>query len=334
MGMKKRETFTLSVPDFFLVLDERYAEFAALGMKTLTHFQPDSRVFLYDLSTEPVMALQELSKSFPKVEYTYWSHDKWLKNPWVDTLDFSYFSEGYGIKDHFKYFSRSLRHRLFSQMKEGWVVDKGEFVRNKKRVIHLWAQKAVCCQDCLEKTDRNIVFLDADAFVWQPLEPVFLKDFDVALTLRRLPDINIGIDRAVKCSEPVPYHAVNAGVIFLKNNDAARWFVTLWIEKMLSMKYFMVEQTALSQLVLDADKTAFTEYEKDIRIERDGLSVKVKLLPCERYNNFYISDEDFTFESDVQSDNVCVAHFKGHLHRKEYLASLTRVVEAHLSAGR
>ena len=210
-------------------------------------------------------------------------------------------------------------------MKEGWVVDKDEFLRKIRRSVSIWMQKAPCCAESLERSDRDIILLDADAFVWNPLDSVFLKDFDVGLTMRRLDDIRIGIDGGVRCAKPVPYHAINAGAMFFRNNDRSLDFVRLWIEKMSVTRYFLVEQTALALLVLEADESAFTAYERGIRIETDRAPIAVRLLPCEKYNNFYIGD-DLSFTPD----SVYVAHFKGYLHRQAYFSSLSNLVEQRL----
>lgn len=312
-------------PDFIMVLDGNYARFLRLGIKTLNHFHPDSRVFLYDVSPSPSIELQEIAGGYPGVDYRYWPEEKWLRNAWIETLNFSYFFPG--IANCFKYISRLFRHRVFGTMKEGWVVDKDEFLRKIRRSVSIWMQKAPCCAESLERSDRDIILLDADAFVWNPLDSVFLKDFDVGLTMRRLDDIRIGIDGGVRCAEPVPYHAINAGAMFFRNNDRSLDFVRLWIEKMSVTRYFLVEQTALALLVLEADESAFTAYERGIRIETDRAPIAVRLLPCEKYNNFYIGD-DLSFTPD----SVYVAHFKGYLHRQAYFSSLSNLVEQRLSS--
>jgi hypothetical protein len=313
-------------PDFLIVLDANYSKLARLGLRTLMYFHPESKVFIYDLSPHPSKELQLLSESYENVNYIFWPYSQWLKNDWVDTIDFSYFNQT--ITDHLKYYFRVLRHRMFGQYKEGWILDKKEFVSHKKNVINIWMQKAVCCQDCLQRTSSHLVFLDADAFVWRQLGSIFLKEFDIALTLRRLDDIKIGTDPAVKCNNPIPYLAINAGVLFLKNNNYSRRFIEQWIKKILTTRYFLIDQTALSLLVLEANKNAFKRYEKNIKIKCEEMNVIVKLLPCEFYNNIYIRD-DFTFDSDI----VYIAHFKGYLHKEKYYSSLEAIVEKHLSLG-
>jgi|GEM_PF-1685424 len=325
--MRKKAITTIG-PDFLIVLDEAYANFASIGLKNCAHFHPKSKVFLYDLTPQPSDGLQSLSRLHENVQYIHWPGSRWLKNGWVDTLTFSDFHYNFKISDRFKHLSRILRYKLFGRKKEGWgELDKKEYVRKKKHFMHLCSQRTVICQDCLERTDKHLVFIDADAFVWRSLDPVFRKDFDVALTLRRLNDIKIGFVPGIKSDRPIPYKVINAGVLYFKNNDRARRFVSLWTDKILSIRDFALDQTALAQLLLDADAHSFEGYEKDIKVGTGGDPVIIKLLPCEPYNNFYIR-ENLTFESEAE--DTYIAHFKGCLHKQEYYSSLKKLAENHI----
>jgi hypothetical protein len=224
-----------------------------------------------------------------------------------------------------------MRYKLFGKKREGWgELDKKEHVRKKRHFMNLCAQRTVICRDCLERTDNNLVFIDADALVWNRLDPVFQKDFDVALTMRRLNDIKIGPVPGIKSEMPIPYKVLNAGVLYFKNNELSRRFVNLWIDKVLRIRDFALDQTALAQLVLDADEHAFDGYEKDLSITSDDYSINIKLLPCEPYNNFYISD-NFIFNNG--EDVTYIAHFKGYLHRDDYYSALKAFVEKHIDAS-
>jgi hypothetical protein len=232
----------------------------------------------------------------------------------VDNLCFSYFYKNFS--DQLKYLSRKTRFRLFGQLKKTWIIDKKKFINYKKRICHIWAQKAPCFLDCLSRTDRNIIFLDADAFAWRQLHSIFLKDFDVALTLRKLNDVRIGVDPYVKCKKALPYLAINAGVILMRNNPASRQFIKCWMEQIKLTHHFLIEQTALSSILFKADPDAFKTFEKTITIYRNSFEtpVNVILLECEKYNNTYI-DRDLSFHEE----ETYVVHLKKSLHGPEFL---------------
>ncbi len=314
--------------DFFIVLDDPYAKYAALGLKTTRHFHPESRIFFYDLSPSPSGNLQQLAKEYANVTYLHWPENNWIRIPWVDSLDFEYFHRRFGWRDQIKLLSRKWRHRWLRQFKEDWILDKKDYAEKKKRAIRIWVQKASCALDCFGRTNRNLVFLDADAFVWQRLDPVFQREFDVGLTLRRIPDVKIGEDMAVKTFEKIPYLAVNAGVIYFQNTLASQSFIEAWIAKMHTLKHYIVDQTALSQMAYEADPEAFHQYEKviPIKINQKGVA-KVVMFPCEQYNNIYIRD-DFSFDEP----DPFVIHLKGYLHQKKYYESIRDLIERRISS--
>ncbi len=323
---------TQNGPDFLIVLDQAYAKFLSLGLSTLAHFHPRAKVFLYDLTPEPSAELQGMSKLYENSDWIHWPRSKWLKNTWVDSLGFSDFNHNYTISDRLKHLSRVMRSKLLGIRKEAWgELDKDKQVRKKKYFMNLCSQRTVICRDCLERTGNNVVFIDADAIVWRSVAAVFEKDFDVALTMRRLNDIVIDYVPGIHSDRPVPFKVINAGVIYFKNNERSRKFVNLWVEEILNTRDFAMDQTALAQLVLDADEHAIEEYERDIRIGSGPGPISIKLLPCEPYNNFYMHD-DLTFETG--EGDTYIAHFKGYLHRDEYFSSLKRVVEKHISESK
>jgi hypothetical protein len=314
--------------DFFMVLDDTFFKYAALGLKTIGHFHPQSRVFLYDLSPSPSARFQQLAGEWANAHYRHWPEKNWIKIHWVDTLDFAYFHRKFNWRDQIKYLSRKWRHQWLGQYKDDWILEKKLFAEQKKRAIHIWVQKASCCLDCFTRTERNLVYLDADAFIWRRVDPVFQRDFDIGLTLRRLKDIKIGEDVSVRTFEKIPYHAVNAGVIYFQNTLAAKSFVEAWIFKMHNMKYFIIDQTALSQMIYEADPEAFNQYEKVISFQIDqNRAAKVLMLPCEQYNNIYIKD-DFFFDEP----NPFVVHLKGYLHQEKYFQSIADLVERRISS--
>jgi len=323
---------TQNGPDFLIVLDQAYAKFLSLGLTTLAHFHPGAKVFLYDLTPAPSVEIQGMSKLYKNIDYIHWPQSKWLENTWVDSLGFSDFHYDYTIRDRIKRLSRMMRYKLLGIRKEGWgELDKTEEVRKKKHFMNLCSQRTVICKDCLERTGNNVVFIDADAIVWRSVDAVFEKDFDVALTMRRLNDMIIDYVPEIHSDRPVPFKVINAGVIYFKNNERSGKFVNLWVEEILKARDFALDQTALAQLVLDADKHAFEGYERDISIGSGSGPISIKLLPCEPYNNFYMRN-DFTFET-MERDTY-IAHFKGYLHRDEYFSSLKRVVEKHIAESK
>jgi hypothetical protein len=262
----------------------------------------------------------QLAQVDKNIIYKHWMPELWLDVPFADQVSFDYFNPNWSLSDELKYFSRKLRYSFFGKHKSEWITDKSSYVENQRKRMRIWGQKAGCAKNCLESNDESelLIFLDADAIPWNSLDGLFDEEyFDVALTLRKLNDVKIGFDLGVRMSKPLPYHAINAGVIIFRRNKLALQFVSDWIEEQRKMQYFMLEQTALSEICLMNDQDAFKQYRRPIYLSSGAC---LNLLPCEEYNNTYFST-DYSFPV-----NCRVAHFKGYLHQEKYLEQLKSIV--------
>ncbi|WP_020559753.1 hypothetical protein [Thiofilum flexile] len=311
---------------FFYILDYKYISYLRMSLKMLRVLHPLSNVYIYDLSESPSQEMIEISENDDLVFYNYWSPEKWVNITFVNQVDFNYFHPKWSIKDEIKYLTRKFRAKYLDQYKSEWIIDKEIYIEEKRKRLSIWAQKAPCAQDCLNHNDDSdlLIFLDADAMPWSSLNTLFDEDYsDVALTLRRLDEVKIGFDTSVKMSVPLPYHAINAGVIVFRRNEAAKQFVHDWILEQEKIQYFMLEQTALSQICLINDSNAFKQYRKPIYLKN---KIWINLLPCEEYNNTYFS-KGYSFP-----ENCKVAHFKGYLHQEKYFNQLESLIAARVHA--
>lgn len=313
-----------AAPNFFYVLDDAFAGFLELGLRAIRCFHPEARVVAYDVGQEPSARLRALAQTDGRLTVVPWPERRWMRTAWADGVDFGYFHPRWSLRDEIKYRSRRLRKRLTGKARDAWIIDKAAWLAQQRRKIRIWAQKAACAKDLLDGNPGDWIFLDADAVPWRPLGPVFDEDFDVALTLRRLADVKVGIDPGVRMERPLPYHAVNAGVMFLRGNQASRRFLDLWCGAMERIPYHMIEQTALSVLCLEADPRAFDGYRRPLLL---GGGIRLRLLPCEEFNNTYI-DEELRFD-----ERSAVVHFKGYLHQSRYLAALEQRVAERVRAA-
>jgi len=312
--------------DFFWICDANYAHFLELGVASALYFHPDATLYVYDLCDSPSEKIAAIAARYPSVKIVPWPEKRWVRLPLANTIDFSYYMPNWNLRDELKYWSRKIRYAVTSRRKSDWIVNKTEWMNNQRRKILVWAQKAACAADCLSRSENNLIFLDADAIPLCALHDVFEKEFDVALTLRRIPDVRVGLDKGVKMSLPLPYHAVNAGVLFFKKGTKSFSFVDVWASKMQVVPYHMAEQTALSMLCLDADVDAFRQYEKNLSLNLPGdESVIIQLLSCDIFNNTYLDDC-----SNIPA-GVKVAHFKGYLHQDIYFSRISKAILARLA---
>ena len=113
--------------------------------------------------------------------------------------------------------------------------------------------------------DHNdiVCWLDADALLWQPINELLQCPFDIAVTVRLQKDEDHDLP-------------INAGVVFVRKTKNVEPFLDLWINKCSSGVSDQVElNNLLNVSTRDVDKSF---------IKHD---IKIKLLPCSVYNNFY-----------------------------------------------
>lgn len=138
----------------------------------------------------------------------------------------------------------------------------------------IWKPLAPCrfrftmIRDALEKSSE-VVCLDGDVIVNKPLDIDW--DFDLAVTVRRKSEPN----------QELPYISkINAGVTMMKNTAQFRAFLDRWEEEAQELG----DQHALNNLISPHIK----DREGDIMV--DGM--KVRLLPCEKWNDYYMDGND------------------------------------------
>lgn len=119
-------------------------------------------------------------------------------------------------------------------------------------------------KDALSKIPdgNHLVWLDADAVIFERIDEI-IQDYDIGVTVR--------LPKAIENSMPI-----NAGIIFFKKTNSAQTFVENWIRL---SDQDISDQPPLNKLasVVCADRGT--------TVIRDG--VKIKVFPCEIYNNFY-----------------------------------------------
>jgi hypothetical protein len=137
--------------------------------------------------------------------------------------------------------------------------------------------------------EDRLAWIDADAYCIQQIHMImYRKVWDIAVTMRR-PTENVNSEHRMFDGY------INSGVILLRNNQATRDFIQLWIDTWPTAPT-LVDQEALN-MVLHADKM------KEINVIYQIGNVKVMLLSTDEYNFYYFPDEPHEYTK--------VLHFKG-----------------------
>ncbi len=146
-----------------------------------------------------------------------------------------------------------------------------------------------------EYPDKDVIWLDADCLMRSRVDGV-LDDCDVAVTLRRLEARN-GL------TNPEYDGYINAVVLFFKNNEKSRKFLTMVAEHFKHC-FRRTDQEAFNRVLLKYSK--MERYGEVV----DVSGCRVKILSTDDYNFFHFSDGNYR--------NAKILHIKGIHNREQY----------------
>jgi len=207
--------------------------------------------------------------------------------PWQDQVDYNN-----GWKTLKTNFSQYVKSRILHR--------KDIIVRLKHE--YLLSRKPYCFLDCASRVEKNIIFLDGDAFLVNKIDELFFQQFDIGVTIRPENEIKT-IEKDGACQ------ILNSGVIFFfADSDKIQCFIKKWILLMEKSTLALREQTTLTQLIQKADKDIFTK--KEGLLSCTDKNLRIKVLPCEMYNYNWI---ERGFNPEINK----ILHFKGGRHTPE-----------------
>lgn len=304
-----------SAMDFLSITDKKYAPLVNLNSRLIRHFSPDSKYFVYDLDGSSETAGLGSNSNVTLIP---WGRERWHQFDWIEEIRFPDVAPNFGLKQEYQRINRSIRVFFGKKPKHDWITNKAAYAEARKRFARVNSQKPFCIFHALSMSRRSLIFLDADALLWN--KPDFpLQDVDAMVTVRRKAEISFGHNTIFRQNRPLPFLAINAGVIGFANTEGARKLIYEWIAKLGQIRCIFTEQTALSLLLHSSDPDIFLKGGKIFVLPLlDGSSAKVSIAPCEKYNNFYLDG------MSLPSEQTTVAHFKGYLHG----ASLIPRIEA------
>ena len=125
--------------------------------------------------------------------------------------------------------------------------------------------KPLIIQDALQKVNVNdmVLWLDADAIIWDRVDEVYSNNFDIAVTVRKKKDKENSLP-------------INAGVVFVKKTSNTDILMDKWIT---ACNTGISDQVELNRLL--------NVVSNDIGNVVVRNNLRIKVLPCDIYNNFY-----------------------------------------------
>lgn len=307
--------------DFVTFAADNYARWVELWLDCASRGNPDSRLFLYDVSATPSQTLRELAARYPRAEVIAWPEASWQAPDWVEKTDFRFFWPGFNLRDQFKYLSRRLRVALTGRKKHDWMIDKTGFVAAKQFFIRICCQKPYIIRDAWQRTDRPLAYVDADAAVLKRFPGYPGGDSDFAVTVVDPEQVRIGGEWEPPGPDgPIPVSLINAGVVFANRSEAARDLLDAWIAEMTRVRHGSSDQSALANLLYRHDPD-FHPTLREVRVETGRAAARVASLPCARYNQVRIPRDGGGIGPEV-----AIVHFVGSWKQAEHWDKVRDVI--------
>ncbi|MFH1044065.1 MAG: hypothetical protein V1796_03205 [Pseudomonadota bacterium] len=299
--------------DFVTFAADNYAGWIEYWLSSATRSNPESRLYVYDVSAKPSGALASLVAQVPNAQCIPWPEHSWQAPDWVADTDFRFFWPGFNLREEIKYLSRRLRFKLSAKKKHDWMVDKRTFVAEKQFFIRICCQKPYIIRDALSRSDRSLAYVDADAVVLHHFPGYPAADSDFAVTVVDREQVRIGGAWEPPGPDgPLPVILINAGVMFANQTEGARGLLDLWINELSRVRHGACDQTALANLIYRHDQR-FHETAASVRIKTRAGDAIVAGLPCARYNQVRIARDGSGIDSDA-----AIAHFVGSWKQAEH----------------
>lgn len=311
--------------EFVCMADEGYLRWTELCVRAIERSHPGAAIHLFDLSDSPRNRLSAAFAGRAAVRVEHYPPSQWISPAWIEAADFDFIWPRFGLSDTLKYHSRRLRKAL-GVRNDAWMTDKAAHVRRVRHFLRLVAQKPHLIERVLGRSAADVVFIDADAIALKPLASVFDLEFDLAVTAEEPRDVIVGPEPP-ECTErpPVPYKAINVGVMFARNNAAARRLLRAWIAEMETVRHLSIEQTALAHLILRLAPDFFGAHYRPAKLALEGGNATVLALPMNLYNFTHVRPED----AGVAPDKL-VVHFCGGKKQERHWPWVQKIVAGSL----
>lgn len=150
--------------------------------------------------------------------------------------------------------------------------------------------------DCIENTNKGdiVVYLDSDAIVINEIDEINNLDFDIGITIRS-PNENM-------------YWYINAGVVFLRQNERTKEFIRYWKNKTSELNN---DQLALNNVINPNNILLI----KDMTYDSSELNciiknLKIRCFSTWEYNFYYFANIDMNKLENNEYPNIKILHFK------------------------
>ncbi len=303
---------------FILMGNRSYFHMLEVNLAHISKHYPDAPVMFYDWGLKPGQQ-RRLKDRFPTLEIIEWSDQISRQGNLFNVGEPERIRRGaFSYVARLPYPKRKLGKWCLKRLPQSRIARRIEAgaVRFQSILLH----KILCIQHCAARAgDTPLAFLDADAILIRPIDEMLDADYDVALTVVRPKEFNLGVDQCF---------AINSGVIFFgASSEARRLFIEAWWEAATRSQEWMAGQTAITRILQRAGSDVFRP-DHSFALSLEGTRIRVKLLPTDRYNFYYLEEI-----SESSLDDVRIVHFKARYSNRQTFGPLLKIVERKIADG-
>ncbi len=249
--------------NFITIGDRKFFPIIKYNAIQIQRIYPFAKIFVYDWGFDEIQKKYLLS--FPEIILIDWS-EKLNLNAGYKEIYLKY--EGYNP-------NRDVRKREY-----------------------LFNQKPLCILDSAARINQNLIYIDGDAILINPLDELFKENFDIGVTVLSREVIKKAQYLDIKTS-------INAGVIFfLTTAKNIQNFVSIWLKEIQNTRRVWIEQTALNNLIQRSNTNIYENYYSRGTLNINGQNLRTIALPYTLYNFTQV-------EKGFDLDNTKIIHLKG-----------------------
>lgn len=307
--------------DFVTFADENYAKWIDLWLQSLSHSNPGSRLYIYDISRQPSGVFRKLVTSHPHAEVVPWPPTRWQSPAWIEKTDFSFFWPGFNLRDEIKSLARRWRYRLTGRKKDDWMIDKRAFVALKQFFIRVCCEKPHIILDAWLRSDKPLIYVDSDAVVLAHFNGFPDPESDFLATVVSEDQVRIGGAWEPPGPDgPLPVTLINAGVVMANRTSGAQNFLQAWILEMERVRHGAADQTALANLIYRMNPH-FHQTLMPFGFDVGTGPIRLGGLPCAEYNQVRIPRDGSGIDPQAR-----IAHFVGSWKQAEHWPQVETIV--------
>ncbi len=306
--------------NFLIAGDSKYFHLLRENVAHVRAIYPTARVFVFDFGLRPDQraALQATAGGVEAIDWRAELDDLSMMRETtppeqVHNLALAVNTRRRGIKKRFTKF-------MLKRFPGSAIARRTE--TEGLRFENLLIQNIRCMRRASELCPNEpLVFLDADAILFAPIDELFGEEADGA-------DVTVTLMDGDHNWQPNRCLVLNSGVIaFGANTEARNAFIDAWWEKVLQIHEWLREQTAMVRLLESHSRSLFAPYRCET-LNLDGCEVRVRVVPCGTYN--YCSMENRSV-SEFPAD-AKIYHFTNRAQEKEQFAATLSELKAYLGS--